>query len=863
MKEIKQNIRGDTTYLISADFVSGYHQIELDEDSRHLTSFASELGILEYCRVPQGLSVSGDVFCRMTDSILANIDHLKLIDDILIQSETKEGALKTMREILERCREFNVTLSSKKLKSGKKLSFAGFVIDCEQEGGPVILQDPMKTQAIREWAEPRNKSELQTFLGAANQLSSWTPCYSHIATHLRKLTSKEARWSWETIHQLEFDTIKSVLSNTEALGIFAINKDTVAIVDGSRLFGLGWCLVQKQEDGSWKLIACGSRALTKSEARWSVFEIELLAARFCLMKAAFWLRGASVFKIFTDHRALVGIESRIMTEQTSERIRKMVEAMSCFNYQVVYVKGRKNKIADFLSRNPKWDGAQTDVLQDKEEDGEEEEEEAPAKIRTLTMLKENLGLKKLKEMSAKDKEYQEVVKLIREDKPTTSLPENHLGKRVAGNITEMSLLDNDEKTLIIVEGVKIFLPEEAAEKICKEIHDKCHSAGERTIHTLRRGYFFPGMRKMVFKICKECLSCLKNKPHKEKVSESENPEPISSLQPWEYICLDNFVMMGWHHLICVDRMSGYTLVNSIGRETTDNVIDALEKWFAIHGLPRKAISDGGSCFTSKKMRDFTESLGITHVFSSPENPESNGQAEASVKKVKNLAKTTNLTVKNLSSRIQLSLSQMNNMAAGKDLCSPAEAFFGRTMRTLSAPLLEETKVDRQEAANIRQAKHEKRKAKSSSKRKPVKFTRGDRVVARCSKKKTWSIHGTIIEPRLLHNTEDTRSYNILVDEGKFIMWRNEKFLRHIPSSPMVTRKIIGRRSAIKPPSPRTQWGPWSRRHSEIQRQLFPDNADSDSESEKPDTVLDSPVKRRKQTQTKTVTFCRERTVFEI
>ena len=282
VKEIKQNIRGDTTYLISADFVSGYHQIELDEDSRHLTSFASELGILEYCRVPQGLSVSGDVFCRMTDSILANIDHLKLIDDILIQSETKEGALKTMREILERCREFNVTLSPKKLKSGQKLSFAGFVIDCEQEGGPVILQDPMKTQAIREWAEPRNKSELQTFLGAANQLSSWTPCYSHIATHLRKLTAKDARWSWETIHQLEFDTIKSVLSNTEALGIFAINKDTVAIVDGSRLFGLGWCLVQKQEDGSWKLIACGSRALTKSEARWSVFEIEVACCSFLL-----------------------------------------------------------------------------------------------------------------------------------------------------------------------------------------------------------------------------------------------------------------------------------------------------------------------------------------------------------------------------------------------------------------------------------------------------------------------------------------------------------------------------------------------------------------------------------------------------
>ena len=315
VKEIKQNIRDNTTYLISADFVSGYHQIKLDEESRELTAFASEIGTLEYCVCPQGLSVSGDVFCCMTDALLADIDHLKLINDVLVQHETKEGALKTTREILDRCREYNVTLSSRKLKSGKCLSFAGFIIDCTKDKGPEILQDPKKTKAILECSKTRNKAELQSFLGAANQLSLWTPCYSHVATHLRKLKSKEAVWTWEGIHQLEFDTIKSVLANTDALGIFSIDKDTVAIVDGSQLFG--WCLVQQQEDGSWKLIACGSRALTKSETKWSIFELELLAMKFCLIKAAFWLRGAKEFKVYTDHRALVGIETRVMTEQTA------------------------------------------------------------------------------------------------------------------------------------------------------------------------------------------------------------------------------------------------------------------------------------------------------------------------------------------------------------------------------------------------------------------------------------------------------------------------------------------------------------------------------------------------------------------
>ena len=309
-------------------------------------------------------------------------------------------------------------------------------------------------------------------------------------------------------------------------------------------------------------------------------------------------------------------------------------------------------------------------------------------------------------------------------------------------------------------------------------------------------------------------------------------------------------------------MSGYTLVNSIGRETTDNVIEAFELWFSANGLPCKILSDGGSCFTSRKMQAFTESLNIIHIFSSPENPESNGQAEASVKKVKNLVHNMNLTVKNLSARIQLSLSQLNNMASGKDQCSPAEAFFGRTVRTLSTPLLERRQLtDRKLQPSDRQSM--KKKKKSSTKRKPTFFSRGDRVVARDNKKRTWSIHGTVIEPRSLHNTEDKekRSYNILVDDGKYILWRNEKYLKHAPTSPLSTRTITCRRSAIKPPSSDSQYCPWSRRHTQLRCQLFPADTDESESEQKLDTQPECPVKCRK--QRKTVSFDKYKSVYEI
>ena len=87
---------------------------------------------------------------------------------------------------------------------------------------------------------------------------------------------------------------------------------------------------------------------------------------------------------------------------------------------------------------------------------------------------------------------------------------------------------------------------------------------------------------MVAMTCKNCSSCMKFKPAKSQETEVTNPELIKP-PPMEMICLDNFSMHGWHHLICVDRFSAYIQVHSLGRETTDNlreVIKALEKMFA-------------------------------------------------------------------------------------------------------------------------------------------------------------------------------------------------------------------------------------------------------------------------------------------
>ena len=76
-----------------------------------------------------GLNVSSDFFCRKSDVALAQLDIQKLVDDLLIQGRTKKEALDTWRQVLERAREHGLTFSRSKLKYGKWVKFAGFLID--------------------------------------------------------------------------------------------------------------------------------------------------------------------------------------------------------------------------------------------------------------------------------------------------------------------------------------------------------------------------------------------------------------------------------------------------------------------------------------------------------------------------------------------------------------------------------------------------------------------------------------------------------------------------------------------------------------------------------------------------------------
>ena len=95
-------------------------------------------------------------------------------------------------------------------------------------------------------------------------------------------------------------------------------------------------------------IAYESRKLTPAERLYSIYDKEMLAIVHALTKFWQYLVGAK-FVVRTDHNSL-----RYFLEQwdLNERQQKWVSKVQSFDFDIEYVKGKNNVVADALSRKP-------------------------------------------------------------------------------------------------------------------------------------------------------------------------------------------------------------------------------------------------------------------------------------------------------------------------------------------------------------------------------------------------------------------------------------------------------------------------------------------------------------------------------
>ena len=150
----------------------------------------------------------------MVEKVFGDIPEVLVIhDDLIITSKTRDEHDKTLTKVFDRAQEQNIKFNKKKIQF--KVSEVRYLIQIIGKTG--TRPDPDKIEAIQEMTTPKNKQELQGFLGFVNYVEKSIPNILQITTPLHNLLEKNSHWSWNHKHDAAIETIKNIITTNPTL----------------------------------------------------------------------------------------------------------------------------------------------------------------------------------------------------------------------------------------------------------------------------------------------------------------------------------------------------------------------------------------------------------------------------------------------------------------------------------------------------------------------------------------------------------------------------------------------------------------------------------------------------------------------
>ena len=116
------------------DMNHGYHQIELDEHSRDVTTFSTHTGFFRYKRLNYGTKSAGDIFQnKVREELTQHIPGcVNISDDILVYGRSRQEHDQYLQSLFETAREKEVTFNKSKCEFNKdKCLYYGLVFSKE------------------------------------------------------------------------------------------------------------------------------------------------------------------------------------------------------------------------------------------------------------------------------------------------------------------------------------------------------------------------------------------------------------------------------------------------------------------------------------------------------------------------------------------------------------------------------------------------------------------------------------------------------------------------------------------------------------------------------------------------------------
>ena len=584
-------------YFSTLDLASGYWQVELEEEAKEKTAFATPLGLYEFNVMPFGLTNAPATFQRLMECVLAGLSLdrcLVYLDDVIVFSRSFDEHLVNLECVFERLAQAGLTLKlSKCTFCQKEVRYLGHIV-----GSGGIRPDPQKVSCVLSYPAPKNLKELQAFLGLANYYRRFIAHYSKIAAPLYQLTRKTAKvFVWTPACDAAFCTLKVALTSAPTLSYPCFMSPFILSTDASET-AIGAVLSQFQGEEEHP-VAYWSRQLQKAERNYSTIEREMLAVVAAVKHFYPYLYGRK-FILFTDHHPLTTLKG---LKDVGGCITRWVLFLQQFEIEFHFRAGTSNTNADAMSRLPP-DSTVLPVI-------------------TLDSEFNDIG-----DSQRSDPFLSDVIKALEEGRVPTGL-----SRQADKLFLKDGILCRKYRSQLGVEVSQLVVPRGLNSAILKQLHDRGgHLGVSKTLAKVKERYYWPGYEVDVEKWVRECQPCQRrNSPHAvtraplgtisanapfEKLSwDITGPLPVTAAGH-KYILVITDMFSKWVEAFPLQATDSRTLANVF----VDQIV-------CRYGIPKSIHSDQGANLTSEIIQHMCSIFGMERTRTTAYHAQGNGLVE--------------------------------------------------------------------------------------------------------------------------------------------------------------------------------------------------------------------------------------------